>query len=262
MSGSGIWSGSISGIFSRRSLIVAAHPDDEVIGLGGHLSRFRGLIIHVTDGAPENDTAGFTTKKEYADARRRELFAAVELSGISRDRCVTFDISDQKAMFFLKDLTLRIATLVEDWKPSIIFTHPYEGGHPDHDSCAFAVNSAMKLLRKRRADKSMVMEFTSYHRGPSGMETGFLPNSISPVHIFHLSEEQVALKRRMAECFVTQEHMIRRFPTDVEQVREAPDYDFSQPPQSGTLLYESFNWGICGSQWRTLAGEAKQSLGI
>jgi hypothetical protein len=36
-------------------LLVVAHPDDEVVGVGGQLARLMGVrLLHVTDGAPRN----------------------------------------------------------------------------------------------------------------------------------------------------------------------------------------------------------------
>ena len=65
------------------TLVIQAHPDDEVIGLGAHLTRLnRGSILHVTDGAPHDGhdaTAnGFAGAHEYSRARRAELEAAGE----------------------------------------------------------------------------------------------------------------------------------------------------------------------------------------
>jgi hypothetical protein len=45
-------------------LLVAAHPDDEVMGAGAQLPHLSGIrIIHVTDDAPRN-LRGFATKFE------------------------------------------------------------------------------------------------------------------------------------------------------------------------------------------------------
>src|SRR5205814_217685 len=63
--------------------IVVAHPDDEVIGVGGQLARWSSAaaIVHVTDGVPPDVGAavgaGFASRRAYANARRRELLAAL-----------------------------------------------------------------------------------------------------------------------------------------------------------------------------------------
>src|SRR3989304_2859165 len=71
----------VKDIFGVKTLVAAAHPDDEVAGAGA-LYRYidRALFIHVTDGAPR-DLAdafghGFRSAAEYAEARRTELLAA------------------------------------------------------------------------------------------------------------------------------------------------------------------------------------------
>ena len=253
-------------IFSLPSVIIAAHPDDEVLGLGGQLPRMNATVIHVTDGSPVNLqyalAAGFATKEKYAGARRREFLAAMSLAGIPGERCIPLDISDQAASFCLVDLTRRVAGLLRELKPAVIFTHPYEGGHPDHDATCFAVHSAIKLLGFKRPDGPVLFEFTSYHAGPKGMETDFLPNSSCPVYLLNMGEEESALKDRMLDCFSTQKHFVKQFPRVAERIREAPHYDFVQPPHPGTLFYEPLDWGIDGTRWRLRAAEAQHSLGI
>jgi hypothetical protein len=64
----------------------------------------------------------------------------------------------------------------------------------------------------------------------------------------------------MVECFVTQLHMLRHFPLDVEVFRPAPAYDFTQAPHAGKLLYEHFNWGMSGERWRLCAAGAMRTL--
>src|SRR5688572_21700004 len=151
-------------------LLIAAHPDDEVIGAGSRLSTFLELTIaHVTDGAPRNmhDAArhGFASPDEYARVRRVELDRALEvLDALSAER-VELGFPDQRTAWELSEVVDSVRALIEDLDPDVVLTHAYEGGHPDHDACAFAVHAAARGSRK-------IVEFACYHAGQDGIRTG------------------------------------------------------------------------------------------
>ena len=153
-----------------------------------------------------------------------------------------------------------IAKILKHVRPGAVLTHPYEGGHPDHDAAALAVHLACASL----PSPPEIFEFSSYHAAGStaAIETGrFLPGQ-EPGELVVLSAARRESKRRMMDCFVTQRRMLHQFPIDSERYRRAPAYDFTQPPHSGKLFYENFDWGMTGERWRHLAAEALQSLGI
>lgn len=216
---------------AARILIVAAHPDDEVIGAGGHFPDFGGrlTILHVTSGSPRDLAdalrAGCSTREEYAALRREEAFSAAALGGIAPSQFHFLDFGDQETADHPEELSSRIRGVFEHLDPSIVITHPYEGGHPDHDTVARAVAEAARGFS--------VWEFTSYHATPAGVVTGkFLDGDGVAVP---LSEERRERKQRMLDCFVTQAATLRMFSTDVERFRPAPKYDFAAPPHSGPL---------------------------
>ncbi|WP_162913003.1 PIG-L deacetylase family protein [Rhodospirillaceae bacterium SYSU D60014] len=246
--------------------IVAAHPDDEVIGAGGQLSRLRALtLLHVTDGAPRNmrDAAagGFETRQAYARARRGELEQALALAGIAPQQTDRIGIADQEAAFHLAELALTLAERLDRICPDIVVTHPYEGGHPDHDSTAFAVHGACDLLKRRNGVSPAIVEMASYHmRDGTIAALEFLPNGDHDIVLLPLTDAQQCLKRRMIACFASQAAMLTRFPPDREPFRPAPTYDFRRPPHAGRLFYELFDWGMTGARWRALAGTALASL--
>ena len=143
----------------------------------------------------------------------------------------------------------------------MILTHPYEGGHPDHDATAFAVHAACRLLRHEGTTPPALVEMTSYHLRAGALTTyEFLPNGEGPVITVRLGMEERFLKRRMVECHATQQQVLDHFPIDIERFRPAPRYDFARPPHPGRLYYEQFDWGLTGARWRALAADALAAL--
>ncbi len=246
--------------------IVVAHPDDEVIGAAGRLSYLREAVtlVHITDGAPRNlldsRAFGFSTREEYAAARRQELGAALRLAGIGLDRTRLLDIVDQEASLDLVGLSFQLAQLLADIRPELVLTLPYEGGHPDHDATAFVVHAACSLLGREGRRPPQILEMTSYHNQDGAMVTcEFLPPE-GELHTAVLSDDGRALKRAMLSCFSTQARTLAPFGVELERFRTAPDYAFAEPPHAGQLYYEMFEWGMTGPRWRALASRAMEEL--
>jgi hypothetical protein len=123
-----------------RVAVVVAHPDDESLWAGALLGRLRdGLLIHLTDGAPEDmaDAArsGFGSRQAYSDKRAAELRLALRLLGYAGERR-GYGLRDQSAVEHLPELTERLSADLRG--AAVVATHAYEGGHPDHDAAALA----------------------------------------------------------------------------------------------------------------------------
>lgn len=176
-----------------RLLVVLAHSDDEVLAVGGRLERMRASrMLCVTDGAPADGADarahGFGSLQRYRDARRAELLAALALGGVPPSCAATLAVktgealrvlADQTAALHLADLTRAVLAEIQEFRPEAVLTHPYEGGHPDHDACAFAIRTALELMGE--GERPPVLEAPFYHAGPSGIETGcFLPGNDAP----------------------------------------------------------------------------------
>ena len=248
-----------------ETMIAVAHPDDEVIGAGAQLPRLPGLtIVHTTDGAPrdrrDSNAAGFDSWQAYASARRRELAEALELAGIPAGAARALGFADQGASFHLVELTEALTAILEELRPEFVITHPYEGGHPDHDATVFAVHGACALLCRGGLRPPSLLEMTSYHAADGGLVTAsFLP---WPVTTLALDAKASVRKRELVACFATQRRVLAQFLIEMERFRPAPPYSFVQPPHHGQLYYEHFVWGVDGMRWRGLACAALAELGL
>ncbi|MDB5364297.1 MAG: hypothetical protein JWM77_224 [Rhodospirillales bacterium] len=234
-----------------RTALVVAHPDDETIGAAALLLRVRDLLlVHVTDGAPRDGADarahGFDTVEQYAATRIAETAMVLDFAGIAAARWIQLLYPDQGAIAALAAITAELKHLFVHANIEQVVTHPYEGGHPDHDSVACAVH---------RAAAAPIVEMTSYHAGPDGtLASGrFLPNGGGTIELT-LDARECALKRAMLDAHATQARTLAQFPcAEIERYRPAPRYDFAQPPHAGPLFYERHGWGVDGAAWRERA---------
>jgi LmbE family N-acetylglucosaminyl deacetylase len=248
------------------TLVVVAHPDDEAIGAGGLLAGLPDAVVaHVTDGAPRDEqyaqSKGFQTREEYARARRREVAAALSHVGITPERCRGLGYVDGEASLQLLELVSDVADLMDEVRPDLVITHPYEGGHSDHDATAFAVHLACGILRRDKVPAPVVFELTSYHNYSGARRVfSFLPFIGTEERVIRLTEAEAKMKRRMYDEFISQKQVLERFPIGIERFRPAPRYLFTKAPHAGLLEYERACTRITGAQWRQNAGKALKTL--
>lgn len=252
-----------------RTMLVGAHPDDETVGAGARLDRLRDAqFVCVTDGAPRDGQDASThglTPEAYAQRRRAELEAALALCGIPASQLTMLGCPDQQASLDMAPLALRVAELLRQHAIETVLTHPYEGGHPDHDATAFIVHAAAALVRQRGGAAPGILEWTSYHRNEDGALTNeFLPSPAVDAHAvsFALLPAERDRKQAIIDCHATQRETLSHLPLDVERYRSAPAYDFTQPPHAWKLNYEHYPWGMTGERFRQLATDALAELGL
>jgi len=250
----------------RRVVVIVAHPDDEAIGAGAVLRGFPDVhVVHVTDGAPLDpgyaQSRGYESRDDYAQARRNEVVAALNVIGLPAERIRSLGIVDGEAAWHLVELCHKVADLFDELQPDVVLTHPYEGGHSDHDSTAFAVHLAAGMLLRQGQKAPVILELTSYHNyGGRRRFFSFLPFHTSRVRTVYLSPEDRRVKREMFDQFTSQLPVLDKFPLEVERFRQAPRYLFTVPPHEGELDYERLCRRITGAEWRAAAERALEEL--
>ncbi len=130
----------------RRVLVLVAHPDDEIIGIGGLLA-FHGRrgdevqVLHATPGALGDPEGRF---EDLPSLRLAEVTRALACLGIGAPRCLGFPdggLSSQgeKLMETCRDR-------FREFAPDLLYTfHPGEF-HSDHRALALAACEARDVL--------------------------------------------------------------------------------------------------------------------
>ncbi|WP_017614634.1 PIG-L deacetylase family protein [Nocardiopsis salina] len=119
----------------RSVVVVAPHPDDEVLGFGGSLSMLaeRGVrlrVVSVTDGEGSHPDSPTTAPEELVRLRAEERSAALADLGADDADVVRLGVPDGKAAGAVAQLSGRLRHLLDGFDLCVT---SWEGDlHPDH----------------------------------------------------------------------------------------------------------------------------------
>lgn len=215
-------------------VFVVAHPDDETIAAAGTMTRFAQLrLIHLTDGARQQPSPG---PQDVGATRRAEVMAALEAALARPIEHRWYGCRDEAVADAVGTVVKR---LVHDLAGAeIVITHAYEGGHIDHDACAFAVHRACAEMTRRGQRAPAIIEFAGYHSRRGAVRAGeFWPAAGCPPVTLALTPDAVQRRASAFACHRSQEGNLRYFTLTHERFRAAPHYDFSVAPPPGATLY-------------------------
>jgi len=225
----------------ERTLVVVAHADDEVVACGALLQLAReAQVVMLTDGAPLSAFfwKEYGSREAYARVRAREANEVASVLG--KPAPVILDIPDQQLHHNLSRAWHELERIARRFRPAAIVTLAYEGGHPDHDCCAFL---AYELGNKFDVP---VWEAPLYHRA-GGEETVYQQFIGGEAGVsFSPAVDVLAKKYELVSLYPSQAKTLEAFDLAVERLRRQSEYDFSAPPHEGVLNYEAWGWPVTG----------------
>lgn len=233
-----------------RTLVLVAHPDDEAIGCGALLTHMgSSVVVFATDGAPRDSSFWqcYGSREAYARTRREEAKRVAKFAGVGRVEfladCEGNVFVDQELFRNLPAALEGLRKFIAKMRPEVLLTLAYEGGHPDHDCCNFMASMLATEFRLP------VWEMPLYHRSAHGgfRRQQFLAGE-DREFVYSLSPREQAKKQAMLDLYRSQQAVLKDFNTTTERFRLLPAYDYCQPPHSGVLNYEAWQWGISGRE--------------
>ena len=194
---------------TAKNARTGGYPDDETIGASVPLvSLSDSWVLFLTDGAPKNPALRSShreiSREAYAQMRSIECRNALACAGVSTDRTVSFNCVDQEAIYNISELVDRLVSLLKELRPKVIVTHPYEGGHPDHDAAALISSIALDVSSGkagRLQNAPLLVEMSSYHAVNQRLRVGEFLYDSSPVRVLELTEEESERKRSMLPSY-------------------------------------------------------------
>ncbi|HVY59176.1 MAG TPA: PIG-L family deacetylase [Xanthobacteraceae bacterium] len=179
---------------SERVLVVAAHPDDEILGVGGTLAR------HAAEGASVDVlimAEGATSRDRVRDpaARTDDLSAlrdaarkAAEILGLRPPRFAGLPDNRMDSLELL-DVVKLIEKVVSEVRPDVVYTHHAHDLNIDHRITHEAVLTACRPLPG--APVSAIYAYETV----SSTEWGVGGNCFEPTHFVEITTQ---LERKIA----------------------------------------------------------------
>lgn len=176
-------------------LAIGAHPDDVELGMGGTIRKMvkQGYsvgVVDLTDGEPTPDGSPEIRAKESEKAR--------EVLGF--DFRITLDMKN-RYLFDSVENRKKVANIIREYKPKMLFTHFWDDYHPDHIQTSQIVQAARFYGKFTKTD--MVGEPHTveklYFFGPIHLLSNLRPSFIVP-----LEDDEMQSKIKALRCYRSQ----------------------------------------------------------
>ena len=138
-----------SQLLGRPVVVLAAHPDDEVLGVGGLVHRLAALgarlrFVWATDGEASHPGSVAPTARDLAAVRRAESAAALHRRGAGNAPRVRLGLPDGGLAGRPADLVRRLRAVIH--RDDLVLA-PWSGdGHPDHEACGAAAGRVARRV--------------------------------------------------------------------------------------------------------------------
>jgi len=186
----------------KKILVVAPHPDDEVLGVGGTIAKYSEqgnevFVLMVSGHLPP------LYSRDAYEKTVSEAYAAFDILGVSKSKFLEIPatmIGDQP----LHEVNSKISTIVNDFNPHIVLC-PYPDRHVDH---RLVFDSVMVATRPVGIGRNIEIvaayeTLSETHWNAPHIEPNFTPNWVVDI------SEQVDTKLNALRCYKSQ---ISEFP--------------------------------------------------
>jgi LmbE family N-acetylglucosaminyl deacetylase len=227
-------------MFASRILLLAAHPDDEVVGCCAAIGRARTQgasigILFLTTGIPAREHLWPWERSRYSDyIERRRVETRQSCAQLGAEIAAFSDVPSRE---LVKNVTQTRKLVLEHLgatNSAVTWVPAYEGGHPDHDIASF-IGTTLRA-------EAEVWEYSEYNffAGETHSNEFLAPNG-AELKLWLSPEERLAKTNGLA-IYASERRNLNYVRTEQEVFRPLAEYDYAKPPHPGTLFYRRYAW--------------------
>lgn len=254
----------------KRILVLAAHPDDEIIGCFGVIKKAIDAkddirVVYVTDGASRVEP------RKKAKLRIKAVKECWNDLGLKNLTFMNFAVDSTTDVKIVKKIYAKLKAIYKKYKPTEVYVPAFEGGHFDHDVLNFLASKFKVKTREfqlynnhldplkfiqmafREAVKKLPLPFYYWNT------EHFIPvRTVKPFYL-KMSSEEIDMKnavytqyQKIAEAPFIGKRSLKRIPRlGPDLLREIPKQDYSKRPHRGLLpLGYELAFGIPFSKYK------------
>jgi len=169
---------------NNNILIVAAHPDDEVLGCGGTIAKHRQngdnvCVMFMTNGVAARQESNALTISQ----RKKAALSALNILGVSDVHFFDFPDNGMDSVPFI-EIVQTIEQLINQVKPSTVYTHFAHDLNIDHRITHNAVMTACRPQKGASVKAILTFEVLSSTEWNSATLPQFTPQYIVDIQEF------------------------------------------------------------------------------
>ena len=177
----------------NKVLIIAAHPDDDILGCGGLISKYKNSVkfrvIFIAEGSScrySKDEISEVNINNIIEERNTFGVKALKLLGVSDYRFYNLPCGrlDQVPII---DINKIIEKEIEDFRPDTVFTHSFEDTNNDH----IIVHRATQMATRPKLNSNLERVFA--YEVLSSTEWRFT-HTFTPNYFELVSKDDIKLK--------------------------------------------------------------------
>ena len=218
-----------------KILIIVAHPDDEILGMGGTIKKFTkkkfdvkvvfmatGIFARRSGNYSNSTTYNINEKitskmKNQMKSLRGDVKKAMKILGVKDFQFEDFPDNEMDTISNL-EITKKIEEILANFKPNVVYTHTQHDINVDHRAIYNATITATRPSKKSNIEEVITFEI------PSSTEWYFSSN-FSP-NIFVDISKELSTKLQAMKAYKNEIH------------------DFPHPRSLKALDAISTRWGI------------------